>query len=118
MPTRPRIDHPLAFLVFAIVTVAAAPALAWNQHGHRTIARLALDGLPTEMPSFLRDPEVVARIAEQACEPDRWRGTKRLVIGHELLPEHYLDVEDLEPFGLTLDNIPRLRHEYMRVMIL
>lgn len=88
---RARPNHPVCFLIFLSLTILAAPALAWNAHGHRTIARLALDGLPTDMPSFLRDPEVVARIAEQACEPDRWRGTKRLVLGHELHPEHYLD---------------------------
>jgi hypothetical protein len=115
---RPRFRHPLFFVACFLLTIAAAPALAWNAHGHRTIARLAMDGLPTEMPSFLKDAEVIARVAEQACEPDRWRGTKRLVIGHELNPEHYLDIEDLEPFGLTLDNLPRLRHEYMRAMIL
>jgi len=98
--------------------IASAPALAWNAHGHRTITRLAVDGLPKEMPAWLKDPEVVARLAEQACEPDRWRGTKRLVLGHELHPEHYLDAEDLEQFGLTLDTIPRLRHEYTKAMIL
>lgn len=102
--------------LFALLA-AASSALAWGAHGHRTITRLALDGIPREMPSWLHEPEIVARIAEQACEPDRWRGTKRLVLGHELHPEHYLDVEDLEPFGLTLDSIPRLRHEYMRAMI-
>ncbi len=106
--------HPIPAIVCFI---AAAPAFAWNAHGHRTIARLAVDGLPQDMPSWLREQDTIARIAEQACEPDRWRGTKRLVIGHELNPEHYLDVEDLEPFGLTLDNIPRLRNEYLRTMI-
>ena len=110
--------RPVAFLSFLAVIVLCAPANAWNAHGHRTIARLAVDGLPSDMPAFLKDPAVVARIAEQACEPDRWRGTKRLVIGHELNPEHYLDVEDLEPFGMTLENVPRLRHEYTRAMIL
>lgn len=108
----------IAAVACAIALCATAPSQAWDAHGHRTIARLAVDGLPTDMPAFLRDPDVIARIAEQSCEPDRWRGTKRLVMGHELHPEHYLDAEDLEQFGLTLDTLPRLRHEYTKAMIL
>jgi len=113
-----RLKHPVLFCFFAVITLAAAPALAWNAHGHRTIARLAVDGLPTDMPSWLRDGDTVSRIAEQSCEPDRWRGTKRLVIGHELNTEHYLDVEDLDAFGLTLNTVPRLRYEYVKTMVL
>jgi hypothetical protein len=110
--------RPLLFSFFLIIALAAAPARAWNAHGHRTIARLAVDGLPTDTPSWLKDPEVIARIAEQACEPDRWRSSRRLVIGHELNTEHYLDIEKLDDFGLTLHSIPRLRYEYVKKMVL
>lgn len=113
-----KVRHPVLLCVFAVLAMAAAPAMAWNAHGHRTIARLAVDGLPTEMPSWLKETDTVARIAEQACEPDRWRGTKRLVIGHELNTEHYLDVEDLDAFGLNLHTVPRLRYEYIKTMVL
>lgn len=113
-----RFRHPVCFCIFAVIALAAAPAMAWNAHGHRTIARLAVDGLPADMPSWLRDSDTVARIAEQACEPDRWRGTRRLVIAHELNTEHYMDVEDLDAFGLTLNTVPRLRYEYLKTMIL
>jgi hypothetical protein len=36
---------------------------------------------------------------------------------HENDPEHYLDVEDLAQFGLTLDTLPKLRREYLRAMV-
>ena len=110
--------RPLLFCLLLVVALAAAPAQAWNAHGHRTIARLAVDGLPSDMPSWLKDPDTVARIAEQACEPDRWRSTKRMVIGHELNTEHYLDIEDLTDFGLSLHTIPRQRYEYVKQMTL
>ncbi|MEX2217813.1 MAG: hypothetical protein WD749_03555 [Phycisphaerales bacterium] len=96
---------------------AVAPALGWGARGHRTITRLALDGLGPELPAWVRDPEVVSRIAEQSNEPDRWRGTKLPAIGHELNPEHYIDVEDLEPFGLALATLPQHRYEYFRAMV-
>lgn len=113
-----RSQRPFLFFLFLAVSLAAAPAQAWNAHGHRTIARLAVDGLPTDMPSWLKEADTVARIAEQACEPDRWRSTKRMVIGHELNTEHYLDVEDLADFGLSLRTIPRQRYEYVKKMVL
>lgn len=96
----------------------AAPALAWNAHGHRVIARLALDGLPADAPAFLRDASVADRVAEQSVEPDRWRGVRRPAINHEDNQDHYIDIDDLEQFGLTLETLPRLRYEYVKAMVL
>jgi hypothetical protein len=100
-----------------LALLAASPALAWNGHGHRTITRLALDGLQPDTPPWLRDPAVVARIAEQSTEPDHWRGTRRPSINHDANTEHYLDVEDLDQFGLSLKTLPRLRYEYVKAMV-
>lgn len=102
----------------ALAAALASPALAWNATGHRTVTRLALDALRPEAPAWLRDPEIAARIAEQSCEPDRWRGVRSALLNHEAHTEHYLDVEDLEQFGLTLRTVPRLRYEYVRAMVL
>jgi hypothetical protein len=104
----------------ALVILGAlpGPVRAWDAHGHRTITYLALDGLPPELPQWLREPEIVARIAEQASEPDRWRGTRRTPIRHEANPEHYINAEDLALFGLTLETIPPHRYEYFRVLAL
>jgi hypothetical protein len=91
--------------------------MAWNAHGHRTITLLAVDGLKPETPAWLKDPAISARIAEQSTEPDRWRGTRRPSINHDANTEHYIDCEDLEQFGLSLPNIPRLRYEYVKAMV-
>jgi hypothetical protein len=38
------------------------------------------------------------------------------VLRHENDPDHYLDVELLDQFGLTLETVPKLRREYLRAM--
>ena len=101
-----------------LVVGSASPAWGWNAHGHRTITLLALDGLKAETPAWLRQPEIAARIASQSNEPDRWRGTRRPSINHDANTEHYLDVEDLERYGLSLPNLPRLRYEYIKAMVM
>lgn len=101
-----------------IAAVLAAPAAAWDAAGHRMITYLALDGLPADAPAWLREPNVRHRIAYQSSEPDRWRGSRIIYLAHENSPEHYLDVEELAMFGLTLDTLPNLRAEYLRAMII
>ncbi|MFM9995956.1 MAG: hypothetical protein ACKVU4_09155 [Phycisphaerales bacterium] len=106
----------------AIVLVAGAAlwsageAAAWNAHGHRVITRLALEGLPADAPAWVRDPVFAGMIAEESVEPDRWRGTRMPPLGHENGPDHYLDVELLDQFGLTLASVPKYRYDYLRVM--
>jgi hypothetical protein len=102
----------------AVVLFVLPEAWAWGADVHRTITLLALDGLPADAPAWLREPDVRARAASQAVQPDRWRDSDALVLKHVNDPEHYLDVEDLGQFGLTLDTIPRLRREYLRLMVL
>jgi len=104
--------------VMAVWGVLAGDAGAWNAHGHRIVARLAVDTLPQDMPSYLREAGVAERIVEQAVEPDRWRGTKRPSIQHEDNQDHYLDVEDLKRYGLTLQTLPRYRYDFVRAMAL
>jgi hypothetical protein len=96
----------------------AAPlvALSWDAHGHRTITYLALDGLSSQMPAWLREDAVRHRIAAQANEPDRWKGWNSDPLRHVNYPDHFLDIELLEEFGLTLETMPRLRREYLRAM--
>lgn len=105
-------------VLIAAWSVFVSTAQAWNAHGHRVITQIALDRLPAEAPGFLRNPSVVARIVEQSVEPDRWRGIRLAAINHEDNQDHYINVEDLERFGLSLGTMPRLRYEYVREMVL
>ena len=96
--------------------IAASPSLAWDAHGHRTITLLALDGLPADTPTWLQDPVIRERIAYQSTEPDHWRGINDLILSHENSPDHYIDLEKLEYFGLTPGSLPHFRYEYLRDM--
>ncbi|MBL9002354.1 MAG: hypothetical protein JNK25_14580, partial [Phycisphaerae bacterium] len=108
--------RPLAALVTLGVLVLAGPARAWDAHGHRLITLLALDRLALDLPEFLRDPQVRAMIAENSNEPDRWRSVRQGHLMHLNGPDHYLDVEDLGHYGLTLRDIPPLRYEFVSLM--
>ncbi len=105
-----------AAALLAVIMIGVAPAPAWNAHGHRVVTYLALDGLPPDAPAFLRDPAVRDRIAFQSNEPDRRRGWASLTLGHINEPDHYIDLEQLDPFGLTLDTLPPFRGEYLRAL--
>lgn len=107
--------------VLALISVAlcVSPAAAWDAYGHRTITLVALSGLAKavpELPAFLTDESTRLVIAYQSPEPDRYRGYRSFALGHVNNPDHYIDVEDLEKFGLTLSTIPPLRYEYLRAM--
>lgn len=100
------------------LVLSAAACAAWDGHGHRTITRLALEGLPADMPPWMKDESVWKRAEFQSSEPDRWRGAKVTYLSHINNADHYLDVEDLEAFGLTLRTAPRLRFQYVEALVL
>ncbi|HYE02036.1 MAG TPA: hypothetical protein VD963_02245 [Phycisphaerales bacterium] len=95
---------------------AAGAGLGWGAHGHRTITYLALKGLPADAPEWMRSARTRELVAEQSNEPDRWRGLPSRYLKHENDPDHYIDVELLAQFGLTLQTVPPLRNEYLRAM--
>ncbi len=97
-----------------IALASASTALAWSAHGHRPSRYLALEGLPADAPAWLRDASTRNRIADESNEPDRWRGLQSLTLAHENSLDHYIDVEDLAKFGLTLQTVSPFRYEYMR----
>jgi len=103
-------------VVLTVTSCLVPGAFGWDAQAHRCITYLALDGLPPEAPGWLRDPGVRHQIAFQSSQADRWRGWRAVVLTHENDPEHYLDIELLSQFGLTLKTVPPLRAEYVRVM--
>lgn len=108
------------FVAVCGVALAATEAPAWDAAGHRMITRLALEGMGKKLgidaPSWLLAAESVAMVADQAVTPDRWRGDKTPQLTHLNNPDHYLDIEQLSEFGLTIRTMPPLRHEFVRVM--
>jgi len=118
-----------ALLLTASCIILSPPAHAWDAHGHRVVTRVAMDmflaaaageaagGAPPVL-SFLSDEAGRERVAYQSGEADRWRGQPTLALIHENNMDHYLDIEELESFGLSLETLPPLRNEYLRAMVL
>jgi hypothetical protein len=107
--------------IAAVVVIALWPAAivsAWDERGHSMITEVALDLLPDDAPAFLKDDVNRARVIYLASEPDRWRNLELPPMGHINKPEHYLDVDDLPLYGLTLETLPQYRHEYVAAMAL
>lgn len=103
----------LSFRVAVCLGLAfAVNAPAYDYEAHRSINKLALATLPKEFPAFAKTTRAAERIAFLAGEPDRWRNTPDLTLKHLNGPDHYFDIEDLAPLGLSLDQLPPLRYEF------
>lgn len=99
-----------------LVMLAASLATqvgAFDYEAHRSINELALTTLPEGFPNFVKQSAATARIAFLAGEPDRWRNTPDDTLKHANGPDHYFDVEDLEPLGLSVDRLPRFRYVFL-----
>lgn len=120
----------------AAALTAASPALAWDAHGHRVITYLALDTLPFadkparapagqpqpppafSMPLWLTEPAIRDAVAYQAAEPDRIRAQPNPSLLHLNGPDHYLDLDMLPRWGMTIDTMPTLRHRFIKELTL
>ena len=103
---------PTGMLMNAICQTASA----WDEDGHIIVTRVAWEKLPPEMPDWLRSEKVRTRLEYLSAEPDRWRGQHNIHLDHDNSPDHYIDAEDLEPFGLTLKTLPPLRREFLDLL--
>ena len=94
-----------------IGAAAADTALAWGHTGHRMIGYLAVEGLPADLPVFLRASAVDA--GEFAREPDRSKGSGR-IHDSDRDPGHFVDLDDagLVLGGPSIDHLPATRAEY------
>jgi hypothetical protein len=93
--------------------VATSPLHAWDYEGHRIVNQLALASLPTNFPAFVRSPANAERVAFLAGEPDRWRNTQNPTSKHANGPDHFFDMEDLEPLGLTPKTASPFRYDFV-----
>ncbi len=105
--------------LITLFSLAVSPARAWDYEGHRAVNQLALAALPTNFPAFVKTPEARERIAFLAGEPDRWRNiTDDQALPHVNGPDHYLDLEQLEEYGLTPETVPALRYDFVAKLAL
>ena len=102
---------PGLFLLFAVLVPVSVQA--WDYDYHRLVNRLALRSLPAEFPAWVREPEVRERVSYLAGEPDRWRNSTEPAFRHVNEPDHFFDVEDLEPLGFDPATLPPFREEFV-----
>ena len=102
----------VAFGLGAFLSLSSRPAMAWDYEGHRVVNQLALASLPTNFPAFVRAPEAAERIAFLAGEPDRWRNMRDVPLAHVNGPDHYIDLEELEVYGLKPEMLPVFRYDF------
>ncbi len=105
-------------LALALLPLAAfAPtALAWDAYGHRLVTQAAMAEFNKAVhpPAWLGADNVAFQIADQATVPDRWRSIKVPQLVHLNSPDHFINIEPLERYGLTLETLPPLRYDYVR----
>jgi hypothetical protein len=112
--------HRLLSRALAAACAAAAvsaTAVGWGGEGHEAITYLALDALEARLgddgPAWLYATDYRDRAAFESNTPDRRRAIRNPVMRHENNAEHYIDVDMLPDFGMTLRTIPRLRYEFV-----
>jgi len=102
--------------VSATLAVLAAKVMAWDYDGHRAINQLALASLPADFGGFKLTPAMKERVAFLAGEADRWRNVGDLPLKHVNGPDHYIDLEDLNWYGLTPETLPLLRYDFVAII--
>lgn len=95
--------------LFALLRSAAA----YDYEGHRLVNELAVSALTEDFPTFVKSETARERIAFLGGEADRWRNTNELPLKHVNNPDHYFDLEDLEPLDLTVENLSPFRYEFV-----
>ena len=98
--------------VVAALMAMSFSAGAWDYEGHRIVNQLALTSLPKNFPAFVRAPAAAERIAFLSGEPDRWRNSASFTLKHCNGPDHFLDLDELPPYGLTSRTVSPFRYDF------
>jgi hypothetical protein len=108
----------LSAAVAAAVVAAPQTAAAWGATGHRIIGRAAAEGLPSDVPAFVRTAPFPADLGELAREPDRWKGAGQ---PHDGMRDaaHFIDLDDEGRVlgGPAFDALPETLKEYEAALL-
>jgi hypothetical protein len=102
----------IACLLGLSILLQLRTAAGWDYEGHRAVNQLALASLPKNFPAFALTPEARERITFLAGEPDRWRNSDELSLAQANGTDHYIDMEQLDDYGLTPQNLPAFRYDF------
>jgi len=106
-------DIPLYLRRFAVLALlpllAVPPSFGWGDVGHRMINRLGAEGLPSDVPAFMRTAEAINEIEYLGPEPDRWRSLAEPELNAAQAPDHFIDLEYADIIG----TLPKRRYQYI-----
>lgn len=106
------------FSFVCLLLLTTLPLAAWDYEGHRVVNQLALASLPPDFPEFVRTHDSAERIAFLAGEPDRWRNSPDLPLQHCNEPDHYMDLEELDAYGIKPEALPVFRYDFVAQLAL
>jgi hypothetical protein len=96
--------------VCVLLPLVAAPlSFGWGKTGHLMINELAAEGLPADVPAFIRSPAAIDEITYLGPEPDRWRSPAEPELSAEQAPDHFINLEYADVIG----PLPRERYQYI-----
>src|SRR6201993_715557 len=108
-----RITPFLRVAAFALLPLLAVPpSFGWGDVGHRMINQLAVEGLPADVPAFMKTPEAIAEVEYLGPEPDRWRSPAEPELNAAQAPDHFIDFEYADVIG----TLPRRRYDYIAAL--
>ena len=124
-PFRPRLRVAVASTVLSFL--ATQPAWGWGRDGHMMINRLAVQYLPSDVPSFLRNPNGLDIVEYEGPEPDRWRSRAEEELSSTQAADHFLDLEWADLAGTPCqagspgcgpdgEMLPRKRYDFIRAL--
>jgi hypothetical protein len=96
--------------------LGASAVLAWDYDGHRLVNQIALASLPPDFPAFVTNSEAAERIAFLSSETDRWKNTPDLSLKNCNIPDHYINLEELEAYGLKPSDLPVFRYDFVSLI--
>jgi len=73
------------------------------------INKLAAEGLPADMPAFMRSPAAIDELAYLGPEPDRWRSPAEPELEAAQAPDHFINFYYADMIG----PLPRERYQYI-----
>lgn len=102
----------------AVLALSAPPAAhAWGAAGHRMGGIAAMQGLPAELPGFLRRAQAVHDVGELSREQDRTKGSGK---AHDANrdPAHFVDIDEAGKVlgGPAFAPMPPTRAEYEKAL--
>ena len=68
-------------LLVVAATWPGQQAFGWGATGHKWATGIAIEKLPDDIPTFVRDPAMLPELALMGRELDRSKGAEEIVVG-------------------------------------